>query len=187
MLPSCFLHVGEERLQHLLLQALHQLPEHAVRVGIHELVVLQALDAPGRGLRHLVERLPVLGGRLLHALPEGLGRLAALGALLRVAHPPLDALALGLQDVVELLLDVVEHRGEIVAVELLLALPAQPVEQILEPGEVGPVRVLRAALEEAPERAPRIAVRQEIVGHRVEELIGVEIVERCRASRPSRE
>ncbi len=105
-----------------------------MRVWIHEFVVLQALDAPGGGLRHLVERLPVLGGRLLHALPERLGRLAALRALLRVGHPPLDALALGLQDVVELLLDVVEHRGQIVAVELLLALPAQPVEQILEAG-----------------------------------------------------
>ncbi len=171
------LHVGEERLQHLLLQALHQLPEQAVRVGVHELVVLQALDARGRGLRHLVERLLVLGGRLLHRLPERLGRLAALRPLLGVAHPPLDALALGLEDLVELLLDVVEHRGEIVTVELLLALPAQAVEQVLKPGEVGPVRVLRAALEEAPQRAPRIAVRQEVVGHGVEELIGVEIVE----------
>ncbi len=159
MLPSCLLHVGEERLQHLLLQALHQLPEHAVRVGIHELVVLQALDAPGGGLRHLVERLPVLGGRLLHALAERLGSFALLGALLGVAHPPLDALALGLQDVVELLLDVVEHRGEIVAVELLLALPAQAVEQILKPGQVGPVRVLarragRAAGARSTDRRP---------------------------------
>ncbi len=171
------LHVREERLEHLLLQPLQQLPEQPVRVGVHELVALQPLDARGGRLRQLVERLPVLGRGLLHRLAERFGGLTLLGALPGVGHPPLDALALRLQDVVELLLDVVEDRGEIVAVELLLALSPQAVEQVLEPRHVGPVRVLRAPLEEAPERAPRIAVRQEVVGHRLEELIGVEVVE----------
>ncbi len=134
------LHVRQERLQHLLLEPLHQLPEQAVGVGIHELVVLQALDAAGGRLRHLVERPLVLGGGLLHRLAEGLGGLTLLGALLRVGHAPLDALALGLHDGVELLLDVVEHRGEVVAVELLLSLPPQAIEQVLQSGQVGPVR-----------------------------------------------
>jgi hypothetical protein len=59
----------------------------------------------------------------------------------------------------------------------VLTLSPQAVEQILEPGQVRPVRVAGAALEEPPQRAPRIAVRQEIVGHRVEQLVGVEIVD----------
>jgi hypothetical protein len=33
-----------ERLQHLLLQRLHELPEHAVGIGIHELVASGARD-----------------------------------------------------------------------------------------------------------------------------------------------
>src|SRR5439155_26531818 len=42
-------------------------------------------------------------------------------------------------------------------------------------------RIVHAALEEAPERLPEIAVGGEVVGHRRQEIVGVEVVDPLRA------
>ena len=92
---------------------MHQLLEQALRFGVGEVVVLELLDPAGRIGRELIEGLELLG------------------ALARVGHLPLDAGALGADDLVELLLDVLERRAQIVTVELLLPPLPQPVHQIL--------------------------------------------------------
>ena len=93
------LHALHERLDHLLLQRLHQLVELALRLGVGERVVLELLDPPGGIRRELIEALELL-------LPLGARR-----------HVALDARALGLEDVVELLLDVLERRAQVVLLE----------------------------------------------------------------------
>ncbi len=140
------LHPLHERLHHLLLQRLHQLLELPLRVLVREVVVLELLDAAGGLGRELVEGVE---------LP---------GALARLLHLALDPGALGLEDLVELLLDVVQRRAEVVAIELLLSPLPEPVQQVLEPGHPLALRVLGAALEHPPERAPQVAVRHEVVG-----------------------
>jgi len=108
-------------------------------------------------------------GRLLHARGTIRG-LAALGALLRVGHPPLDASRSVFRILSSFCLMSSSTRRDRSG-RVLLALPPQPVEQILKPGEVGPAGFFAPRWKRGAERAPRIAVRQEVVGHRVEELM----------------
>ena len=157
------LHPLHERLHHLLLQRLHQLLELPLGVLVGEVVVLELLDPAGGLGRELVEGVE---------LP---------GALPRLLDLALDPGALGLEDLVQLLLDVVQRRAEIVAIELLLAPLPEPVQQVLDAGHPLALWVLGAALEHPAQRAPQVAVRHEVVGHRGQEVVGVEVGEVLRA------
>ena len=174
------LHALHEGLEHLLAERLEQLLEHAPGLGVHELVVLERLDAPGGIGRELVELGLALGGHLGELAAAVLGDLAALRALPGIGAPLLDPRALGLQDLVDLLLDVVEGRAEVVALELLLAPLAELLEQVLKTGHP-PLRHLRPALEEPLERLLDVAVGHEVVGHRLEQVVGVEVPDVLRA------
>src|SRR5438309_296684 len=156
------LHALEEGLEHLRAERLHELVEQALRLRIHEVVALQLVDLAGRVRRKRVEL-----GELL------LGRLAG--------ETVLDPLSLLLDDVGELLLDVLQCGAEIVAVELLLPPLPELLQEILEPRRPLTLRMLEALLEQAPERAPGIAVEHEVVGHRGQEIVGVEVRDRLRA------
>jgi hypothetical protein len=156
------LHALHEGLQHLLAEGLEQLLEHAPGLGVHELVVLELLDPPGGIGGHLVELGLALGGHLAELAPGVLRDLAALRALAGVGAPRFDPRALGLEDLVDFLLDVVEGRAQVVALELLLALLPELLEQILQPGHL-PLGHLRSALEQPLERPPNIAVGHEVV------------------------
>ena len=151
------LHPLHEGLEHLLAQGIHQLLELSLGLRIDEVVLLEIPDLAGGIGRQLVELLLV---------PRAV---AALG------HPLLDALALLLDDLIELLLDVVEARAEVVPVQSLLALALEPLEQVAQPGHLAALGRLHALLHEPAHRAPRVAVVEHVVGHGVEEVLGVEV------------
>src|SRR5207247_10783748 len=76
-------------------------------------------------------------------------------------------------DLVELLLDVVEDGGEVVAVELLAALLAELLEEIAEAFQALAERVAHAALEEVAEGVLEVAEVQEVIGEAGEDVVGV--------------
>src|SRR5262249_42529299 len=151
------LHPLHEGLEHLLAQGIHQLLELSLGLRVDEVVFLEIPDLAGGIGRQLVELLLV---------PRAI---AALG------HPLLDALALLLDDLIELLLDVVEARAEVVPIEPLLALALEPLEQVAQPGHLAALGRLHALLHEPAHRAPRVAVVEHVVGHPGEEGLGVEV------------
>src|SRR5207247_3519662 len=77
-------------------------------------------------------------------------------------------------DLVELLLDVVEDGGEVVAVELLAALLAELLEEIAEAFQALAERVAHAALKEVAEGVLEVAEVQEVIGQAGEDVVGVE-------------
>ena len=115
-------------LQHLLLQLVEQLVELAPRLRVHEVVVAELLHAPARIRRERVELTEAAVGHPAEQFPHLRGHFA-LAALWRALHrrlcaglpclvairgqlvePALDAGALGVDDIVEPLLDIVHHR-----------------------------------------------------------------------------
>jgi hypothetical protein len=152
-----------------------------VRVGIHELVALQPAHPPPGILGQGVEGLPALRRHLLELALLLRRDLALLAALARVGEATLHALALGLEDVVQLLLDVLQGGAEVVALELLLPPLAELVDEVLEAGHLRPLLGLRALLEETAQRAPEVAVRHDVVGHGLQEVVGVRVGDVLRA------
>ncbi len=96
-------------------------------------------------------------------------------------QPALDALALKLLDVRQLLLDVVHHARHVVALHALLPLLAHAPQQILQTHVPLAVAVHEAALHHALQRAAQVAVLQEVVGERVQDLLGVQVIQPLRA------
>ena len=72
-------------------------------------------------------------------------------------------------------LDVVHHRIEVVAFELLLALLAQAFKQVAQARSVLSLVVVNATLKEAAERALRVAVLKNVVRDGVHEVVGVHV------------
>jgi len=135
-------------------------------LGVGEVVVLELLDPAGRLGRELVEGVELLG------------------PLARLLDLALDPGALGLEDLVELLLDVVQRRAEIVTIELLLAALPEPVQQV--PGcraSAGPAGPGCRAGTSGGARS-QVASGHEVVGHRGQQVVGVEVGE-VLAYRPS--
>src|SRR5206468_3716176 len=87
---------------------------------------------------------------------------------------PVDGFSLEGHDLVELLLDVVEDGGEVVAVELLAALLAELLEEVAETFETLAEGVAHAALEEVAEGVLEVAEVQEVIGKTGEDIVGVE-------------
>ena len=168
------LHALHEGLQHLLAERLHQLLEEPPGLRIHELVLRELHDLPAGIVRELVEGLAPLGGHLLQLAQALLGNLPALGALARLGEPPLDSLALRLADRLELLLDVVEGGAEVVAVQLALAPLAHALHQVPQAGQPS-LRSLHAPLEQPAQGALEIALGHQLLGHGVQEILGVEV------------
>src|SRR4030095_2152586 len=90
-------------------------------------------------------------------------------------HLLLDGLALRVPDLRELLLDVVQHRAEIVLLEALLALLLELLQEVLEPRHAPALWIAGTALEEPAQGAHQIALGEEVIGHGRQELVGVEI------------
>ena len=103
----------------------------------------------------------------------------------RVLESLVDSLAFEAEHVVELLLDVLEDVVEAVALELLLTLLAEPLHQLLEPGELAPVAVAPALTQQAAQRRLEIPAVKDVLAQPVEERIGV-VAEWVLASRPRR-
>ena len=100
-----------------------------------------------------------------------------------VLEPLVDALALEPQHVVELLLDVLEDVVQAVALELLLALLAQSLHQLLEAGELAPVTVAPSLAQQPAQRGLEIPAVKDVFAEPVEERVGV-VAEWILRSRP---
>ncbi len=153
----------EHLVEHLLLQPLHQRVELLTRLVVDELVVAQRLHASAELVRHAVELVVALLGDALHEL----ARLGRRGLVL----PSLDALALGVDDVLHLLAQLVDGGVEVVAAELALARLTQLLEELLQALHVG-----RSPSEQALQRGVEVAVVHQVVGQRVQQVPGVQIV-----------
>ena len=89
----------------------------------------------------------------------------------------LDAGPLLRDDLLELAPDVAEDVAELEPLAQLLATADEPIHQVLEPGQVGPRRVAAApaALHQAAQRLGEVALGHDVVGQRLEDLVGVEV------------
>ena len=116
----------EVGLQHLAAQLVGELVEGVARLVVHELVVAQAVQAPGDVRRQRVEAVLPLPRGAAHDLLRHprlvllLARRRVEGSLLGIVDAPLDPAALLVEDLVEALADVVEHPVEVGFLELLL-------------------------------------------------------------------
>ena len=169
-LRHAFVELVEHRVEELLLQLLHQLFEVLARVVVHPVVLLEVAHAAREIGRQLLELL----APLLRELVEQL--LAALVArLLRLVDAAVDPGALFVDDLVETIRDVFVHAAEVVAVELLAALLAQLLEHLAHALDVAALTILETLLHHAAQRGVEIAVVEEIVGHLLEQRVGVEV------------
>src|SRR5206468_3827623 len=92
-----------------------------------------------------------------------------------LVEPALDPGALGLEDVVERLLQLVEESVELMVLEETLALAPEPLEGIAEPGHLPALAGPKASAPQSLEGTPRIAVGHQVVGHGGEQIVGVEV------------
>ena len=94
-----------------------------------------------------------------------------------LGQPPLDARPLLGHDLVELAPDVAEDVAQPVSLEQLLAPALEAVHQVLQAGQVGARRVARppAALHQPAQRLRQVALGHDVVGERVDDLVGIEV------------
>ena len=116
--------------------------------------------APRRGARP-----PRRAARV--AVPLGGGARLDLGAV--------DGVALLVDDVVELAGDLVVDAAEVEAVEAVPAGLAQPLEQLAEPGDPLAVGAAQPVVHQPPQRGVDVAVLDQVVGDRAEEVVGVQL------------
>ena len=170
-------HLRGDGAEHLLPELVHELLELALRLGVDEVEVLQVAEGARRALGELVEALAVAVGALLEEVAELRGLLRLLAAhpaevVVDLAEPAVGPGALGADDVLEPLLEVAHDGVGVVAVERLVAAGAEAFEEVVESGEAAVV-VLCASADEVAERAAEVAVVDDVLGHGVEERIGV--------------
>ena len=163
-------HLVEVALQQLLAQLVHELLERATGVVVHEVVLLHGLHASRKVGRHELELQTALRREVLHDLAAPL-----IARVARLLQPALDALALLVEDLIELLGDVVVDAAEVPVLELLAPALTEPLEHLPHPHQVLAVAVLEALLEHPAHRGVEVAVVEEIVRHLRQERVGVEI------------
>jgi len=78
------------------------------------------------------------------------------------------------QNFVHALPDVLHHGREIVAVEHLAPSLAESPQQLLEAGEALSLVVLKAALEQVAQRLLQVAEVHEVIGDRMQQVVGVQ-------------
>ena len=168
--PERIAHVLEVRAEHLLLQVLQQLLVLLGRLLLDELVVLERAHRAAEVVGERVELRESLLRDLLHALAELLVRRLCVA-------PPLEALALEALHLLELLLELVEHLGEIVTFGPLLLGGTQPLEQVLHALHA----TRHAPSGQSCECVLEVASSEQLVGDRAEELVRLERVEALRS------
>ena len=176
-------HLLEELVGELLAQPVEQRLEAARRLLRLEVVLLQLADLAGEVVGQEVEPHVAVHRRL----PGGLGPALVAGApgvRLGLAHGVVDGVALLVDDVVELAGDLVVDAAEVEAVEALLALPAQPLEQLAHALQALAVAVAEALVHHPPQRRVDVAVVQQLVGQLLEQGVAVELEPLLRAVPP---
>jgi hypothetical protein len=117
----------------------------------------------------------VLVRHALHRLLELLGNLTLLGALAAVGEFVFDALTLGLLDLLQLLANVLEGVVEVGMLQLLLAALSKLLHEVLQTWHVLAISIPSPLAEEALERSQQIAFFEQVVAHRVQERLGVQV------------
>ena len=112
---------------------------------------------------------------LLARLRLFLARFGRLGARADFVQPIAERALLEIQDLVQLALDVLEDRRQIEAVERVAALLTQLLQQIAQAVRPLPIRRAHAALQHAAQRLLQVAEIHQIVGQRLQHLVGVEL------------
>ena len=111
---------------------------------------------------------------VLHDLVGDL--LAALVArLARLLRELVEALALHVDDVAQLLRDVVVDAAEVVALELVAAPAAQLLHQLAHALDALAVAVAEARLHHPAQRGVEVAVVEQVVGDLAEDRVGVDV------------
>ena len=157
-------HLFEVRVDDSLLDFLQQPLEGLFRPLVHELVPLELVDRAGGVGRQRVQLLAALGR---DALEDSAGGFVAHGL-----EPLVDAAAFLAQHRIELLFDVLEDRVEVVALELLLTTPAQPLHHLLEPVEAIALAITPALAEQPAERRLEVPAMKDVLAETIEERVG---------------
>src|SRR5690606_13118859 len=116
-----------------------------------------------------------LVGDLLAARAAGLARLA--GQLV-------EALALQVHHLAQALGDLLVDAPEVVLLQALLALLAEPLHEVPQPHDVVALAVAEALLHEAAQRRVEVTVVEQVVGDLLEDGVGVEVEADLRAVPP---
>ena len=162
----------EERVGHLAPQLFDQLLEALPCLGGHEVVVLQARDAPGGVVGLEVERHAPLGGDVVGDLAAAL----VTGAL-RVLDELVDGGPLVLLYLVELAAELGHAAVGIALGQHLGAAPAELVEQVPQTRHLVAVGGAEAAAQQAPECVIEVTAGEEVVGEPGQQVVGVEVGE----------
>src|SRR5262245_58742282 len=91
-----------------------------------------------------------------------------------VADLTLDLGPLGVDDLAELLCDLVVHAAEVESLQALLALAPQAVEQVADPLDHLALPVAEPRLQQPPEGGVEVAVVEQVVGHLLEDGVGIQ-------------
>jgi glycine/D-amino acid oxidase-like deaminating enzyme len=115
-----------------------------------------------------------------------LGDLAAafVAGLTRLTDQVVERVAFGVEHVAEVLRDLVVHPAEVVVLEPLLALLAQPLEHLAQALHPLAVAVLEAGLQHAPQRRVDVTVVEQVVGELTEDVVSSELEALLRAVPP---
>ena len=167
-------HLLEQLVGELLAQAVEQSLEAARRLLRLEVVLLQLADLAGEVVGQEVEAHVAVHRRLACGLGAALVA-GALGVLLGLAHGVVDGVALLVDDVVELAGDLVVDTAEVEAVEAVLALAAQLLEQLADALQALAVAVAEALVHHPAQGGVDVAVVQQLVGQLLEQRVAVEL------------
>ena len=172
-------HLVDHLLHQLLAEPVHQLLEALAGLRRLEVVRLELAHLAGEVVGHQVEPHVALGGGVTSVLLA-----TRIAALLCGSQGVVDGVALLVDDVVELTGDLVVHAAEVVAVEPVLTLTPELLEQLTDPGQLLAVAVAHALVHHPPQCGIDVAVVQQLVGQLVEERVGVEVESTLRAIPP---
>ena len=176
----------DESVERLAAQPVGQRLEPLARRRLHEVVLLEAADpaadVAGQGFE-LVE--PLGGGIPEHRVEArvGGGSVRRTGGVVETA---VDAGSLIPDDLVELLADVRQDVAQLEPLLELVAAATEALPQVLEAGQVRPGRIatVPAPLHEASQRFGQVAFGHDVIGQRIEDLVGIEGRDRLGAVPP---
>ncbi len=165
-----FGHLVDVALHQLLAELVHQLLEPALGLAGGEVVALQLLDPSGQVVGEHVEAEVALRRGLAGELGPPL-----VPGLLGVAGLVVDRVAFLVDDVGEFVGDLGVDPTEVAAVADLLALAAELVHQLAQPGDALTVAILEALLHHPAQGVVQITVVEQVVGDLLEHRLGVDV------------
>ena len=181
--PDGVAHPLRELVEDLLAQTFDELVVALACVLLEEVVLAQVADPLAEVGREGIEAVEAPSGEVLrHACRVRIGRVFG-GPL----QAPLHARSLVGHDLLELAPDVAEHVAEVVALAELLASPREAFHEVLEAGQIGAGRIAAppAAVHEPAQRFGEVTLRHDVVGQRLEDLVGLEVGQACCVAVPA--